>query len=109
MIHAAQERRFELSQLRNRRPCGVALDNPGFMPISIAKYIPLHMKGNPGKQRATLETAHRESLAAAERGECCECGEPIWVLGSAIVRRGCFTYITGESHPEDDYEITAVR
>jgi len=81
----------------------------GFVPISIAKYIPLHMKSNPGEQRATLETALRESLEAAERGECCECGEPIWVLGSAIAGRGCFTCITGQSNPTDDYEITAVR
>jgi hypothetical protein len=81
----------------------------GFVPISIAKYIPLHMKSNPGEQRATLETALRESLEAAKRGECCDCGEPIWALGSAIAGRGCFTCITGESSPTGDYEITAGR
>jgi hypothetical protein len=81
----------------------------GFAPISIAKYIPLHMKSNPGESRASPEAALRESLEAAENGECCDCGEPIWVLGSAIVGRGCFTCITGESSPSGDYEITAVR
>lgn len=80
-----------------------------FIPISIAEYIPLHMKSNPGEPRAELEVALRESLEAAERGERCDCGEPIWVLGSAIVRRGCFTCITGQSNPDDDYEIIAVR
>jgi hypothetical protein len=80
----------------------------GFIPISIAKYIPLHMKSNPRESRSALETALRESLEAAENGECCDCGEPIWVLGSAIVGRGCFTCITGESTPSDDYEITSV-
>lgn len=79
------------------------------MPISIAKYIPLHMKSNPAEPRAALEAALRERLEAAERGECCDCGEPIWALGSAIVGRGCFTCITGESSPTDDYEIIAIR
>lgn len=81
----------------------------GFVPISIAKYIPLHMKSNPAEPRAALEAALRERLEAAERGECCDCGEPIWALGSAIVGRGCFTCITGESSPTDDYEIIAIR
>jgi hypothetical protein len=64
------------------------------------------MKSNPKDKRADLEAALRKSLDAAERGECCDCGEPIWALGSAIVRRGCFTCITGEGSPSDDYEIT---
>jgi hypothetical protein len=80
-----------------------------FVPISIAEYIPLHLKSNPEEPRAALEAALRESLEAAERGECCDCGEPIWVLGSAIVGRGCFTCITGQSNPNDDYEIVADR
>jgi hypothetical protein len=80
-----------------------------FIPISIAKYIPLHMKSNPGESRTALEAALQESLEAAERGECCDCGEPIWALGSAIVGRGCFTCITGEGTPSDDYEITHIR
>jgi hypothetical protein len=70
---------------------------------------PSYMKRNPAESRAALETALRESLEAAENVECCDCGEPVWVLGSAIVGRGCFTPITGESTPSGDYEITAVR
>jgi hypothetical protein len=81
----------------------------GFVPISIAKYIPLHIKSNPGEPREALEAALRESLTAAERGECCDCGEPIWALGSAIAGRACFTCITGQANPSDDYEITAIR
>lgn len=77
-----------------------------FVPISIARYVPLHMKSNPKDKRADLEVALRESLDAAERAECCDCGQPIWALGSAIVGRGCFTCITGEGSPSDDYEIT---
>jgi hypothetical protein len=90
---------------------GVSRQKPraSFVPISIAKYIPLHMKSNPKEPRAALEAALRESLEAAKLAECCDCGEPIWVLGSAVVERGCFTCITGQATPTDDYEITAVR
>jgi hypothetical protein len=84
-----------MSSAPRRRPRGA------FIPISIAKYIPLHMKSNPGESRAALEAALQESLEAAKNGECCDCGEPIWVLGSAIVGRACFTCITGESAPSD--------
>ena len=87
---------------RRRKPRG------NFIPISIAQYIPLHLMSNPKDQPAELEAALRESLRAAESGECCDCGEPIWALGSAIVGRGCFTCITGEGSPSDDYEITHI-
>lgn len=80
-----------------------------FIAISIARYIPLHLKSNPKDRPAELEAALRESLRAAESGEGCDCGEPIWALGSAIVGRGCFTCITGEGSPSDDYEITHIR
>jgi hypothetical protein len=80
-----------------------------FVPISIAQYIPMHIKSNPQDQRAALEAALLESLEAAKRGECCDCGEPIWALGSAIAGRACFTCITGEAGPSDDYEITDIR
>jgi hypothetical protein len=81
----------------------------GFTPISIAKYIPLHMKSNPGESRAALEAALRENFEAAQNGECCDCGEPIWVIGSAIAGRACFTCVTGEDGPSDDYEITHIQ
>jgi len=81
----------------------------GLVPISIADYLVLHLKSNPKENRSALETALRASLAAALRGECCECGEPIWALGSAIVGRGCFTCITGDASPSGDYEITTTR
>lgn len=35
----------------------------------------------------------------------CSCGNDIWVIGSAVVGNSCFTCITGESEPTDDYEI----
>ena len=71
----------------------------GFVPISIAKYIPpSHEEQSRRAACRARRPRFRESLEVAERGSGCECGEPIWVLGSAIVGRGCFTYcITGQS------------
>ena len=40
--------------------------------------------------------------------EHCECGEPIWVIGSAVAGHACFTCITGEATPSGDYEIDEV-
>jgi hypothetical protein len=47
----------------------------------------------------------RSALASARAGARCECGGPIWVIGSAEVGLSCFTCITGEADPSDDYEI----
>jgi hypothetical protein len=82
----------------------------GFVRISVRHYVPLHLKANPGTAREPLERALEAALAAATRGERCQCGEPIWALGSALAAVGwsCFTCITGEARPSgDDYEICA--
>jgi len=47
-----------------------------------------------------------DTLRAYKQGARCDCGNPIWVIGSAFSGfDGCFTCITGEACPEDDYEI----
>ena len=79
-----------------------------FIPISIAKYIPLHMKSNPGESRTALEAALQESLEAAERGVLRLRGTDLGA-GLGNRRAGCFTCITGEGTPSDDYEITHIR
>ncbi|WP_457290252.1 hypothetical protein [Pedobacter sp. UYP24] len=33
------------------------------------------------------------------------CGNPIWAVGGAEAGYYCFTYITGETVPDEDYEI----
>jgi len=47
----------------------------------------------------------REALEAFRRDERCQCGERIWVIGSAMTGLMCFACITGEATPEEDYEI----
>jgi len=78
----------------------------GFVPTSLEKYVELHLKSNPDASREEITTALRDTLRAYKRGaKCINCGNPIWVIGSALAANMCFTCITGEAIPEDDYEI----
>jgi hypothetical protein len=79
--------------------------NNGFTPIGLEAYVALHLHSNPGVDRTDLVERLQYALAAAKRGELCRCGGPIWVIGSAEVGLSCFTCITGELHPNDDYEL----
>lgn len=76
-----------------------------FCPISLDDYIEKHLAGNPSVAREDLAERLRFALAAARAGQRCECGNPIWVIGSAEVGLSCFNCITGEAVPTDDYEI----
>ena len=80
-----------------------------FTPISIAKYVKMHAASNPGTNTAELSETLRRLLEAQAAGERCQCGEPIWVIGSAQVGLACFTCITGEAVPDNDYEVVAER
>jgi hypothetical protein len=77
----------------------------GFLPISINGYIKKHLKNNPGENEKDLRKRLNSALADYRKGVKCSCGNDIWVVGSASVGNSCFTCITGESFPTDDYEI----
>ncbi len=77
----------------------------GFIPISIGKYIEVHLKSNPSEKEPDLRKNLNAALKAYSDGVKCSCGNDIWVIGSAAVGNSCFTCITGDSFPEDDYEI----
>jgi len=77
----------------------------GFKPISINKYIKLHLKNNPSENEKDLRKKLKSALEDYSKGVKCSCGNDIWVIGSAIVGSKCFTCITGEGYPTDDYEI----
>ncbi len=79
-----------------------------FAPIGIEQYIQQHLRHNPDEKADELRGRLEECASAALRGERCECGEPIWAIGSAIAGHACFTCITGEATPSDDYEIDQV-
>lgn len=77
----------------------------GFIPISIEKYVNLHLEYNKDQDRKQLTEALDDALSAYKHDVKCACGNPIWVIGSALSGYACFTCITGEAYPEDDYEI----
>jgi hypothetical protein len=77
----------------------------GFVPISIDKYVKKHLESNPSENKANLRKRLNSALSDYQKGVKCSCGNDIWVIGSASVRNSCFTCITGESEPENDYEI----
>jgi len=79
----------------------------GFVPISIDSYIKLHLKNYPTENETDLKRRLNAALEASGKGIKCACGNDIWVIGSAFVGNSCFTCITGESCPTDDYEIDA--
>jgi hypothetical protein len=77
----------------------------GFIPISINEYIKKHLKSNPNENETDLRKRLNTALLDYKKGVKCNCGNDIWVIGSAVVGNSCFTCITGESFPSDDYEI----
>jgi hypothetical protein len=77
----------------------------GFVPISMEKYIELYLKSNPDSKRSEITEGLNEALRDYKDGVMCDCGNPIWVVGSATAVNGCFTCITGEAIPDEDYEI----
>lgn len=89
----------------NTRPPRGARVRRGFTPISIPKYVKLHAASNPGTNAVELAQCLRRVVQAKLAGARCQCGEPIWAIGSVHVGFSCFTCITGEATPEDDYEV----
>jgi hypothetical protein len=77
----------------------------GFIPISINEYIKKHLKNNPNEDKTDLRNRLNAALESYNNGVKCSCGNDIWVIGAASVGNSCFTCITGESFPTDDYEI----
>lgn len=77
----------------------------GFTPISINKYIKMHLKNNLGENENDLRKRLNLALTDYNKGLKCVCGNDIWVIGSASIGNGCFSCITGESNTKDDFEI----
>jgi hypothetical protein len=77
----------------------------GFTAISLDQYVELHLRANPGTDRRELLDQLEYAIDAHRRGIRCECGAPIWIVGSAHGGLACFTCITLESAPDNDYEI----
>ena len=77
----------------------------GFQPIGLDEYVEEFLKSNPNEQRDKVVARLRDALDAYSRDVRCNCGAPIWVIGSAEAGYACFTCITGEAMPDNDYEL----
>ena len=77
----------------------------GFAPIQTNKFVEKYIKSNPDTSRKEIETSLKAALDDFKSGVKCDCGNPIWVIGSAVAGNACFTCITGEAVPDSDYEI----
>ena len=77
-----------------------------FTAIALDDYIDRHLRTNPAVSREDLKARLEFAIAARRAGNRCSCGAEIWIVGSAEAGLSCFTCITGEAHPSDDYEIT---
>lgn len=76
-----------------------------FTPIRLEDYVKVCLRSNPGVDRGDLVRRLKHAIEASKRGVRCQCGEPIWIVGSADAGLSCFTCITGESTTDNDYEI----
>ena len=74
-------------------------------PISIDKYVKIHLKKNPNEQEKVLRIRIEAALDNYKNGVKCKCGKDIWIVGSASSPFGCFSCISGRKHPAGDYEI----
>ena len=77
----------------------------GFVPISIDSYVTIHLKSNPTEDEKELRKRLKAALTDYKNGVKCACKNDIWVIGSAAVGNSCFSCITGEPFPDEDYEI----
>jgi hypothetical protein len=80
----------------------------GFVPIGVSEYVKLYVKANPGENPTEVLARLRSCVSHAFTGARCKCGAAIWVVGSVSAGYACFTCITGEAYPSEDYEIDEV-
>jgi hypothetical protein len=76
-----------------------------FRPISVDKFVDLYYENNPDTDTNDLRKNLNHFKTLKLQGHKCDCGNPIWIIGSAISGQGCFTCITGETDNSNDYEI----
>ncbi len=76
-----------------------------FTPISIDKFVRIHLKMNPAEDEKVLRVRIEAALDDYRNGVKCQCGKDIWIVGSATAPFACFSCITGKKYPLGEYEI----
>jgi hypothetical protein len=74
-------------------------------PISVDKFVKLHLKKNPKENEKVLRVRLEAALDDYKNGVKCQCGKDIWIVGSVSASFACFSCITGIDHPRGEYEI----
>ena len=75
-----------------------------FKAISYDEYVSRHLKVNKDENELDFRKRLREAVDAKKSGRLCDCGNPIWAVGSAVAEHRCFPCITGEADPSGDFE-----
>jgi len=76
-----------------------------FKTISFDEYVVRHLKANKDENELNFRKRLREAVDARKSGRLCDCGNPIWAVGSSTAGYMCFSCITGEAAPCGDFEI----
>ena len=76
-----------------------------FTYISIDNFIKKTLRKTSNLNSQELKKSLNEFKVCKLKGEMCNCGNEIWIIGSAYSGKGCFTCFTGESDCSGDYEI----
>jgi hypothetical protein len=76
-----------------------------WIPITIDEYVKIHLQKNPNENEKVLRVRIEAELEDYNKGVKCQCGEDIWIVGSASSPFGCFSCISGRDYPTGDYEI----
>lgn len=77
-----------------------------FIPISLDAYVKQHLENYPETNERNLRNRLEEALSAFQSGVTCDCGNDIWVIGSASVGNSCARCITGHTSMNDYLEIS---
>jgi len=59
-------------------------------PISIDRYVKIHLKNNPNENEKVLRVRIEAALDDYKNGVKCQCGNDIWIVGSASAPFGCY-------------------
>lgn len=81
----------------------------GFTAIQLHDYVELHVRANPDAECAEVIKQLESTIDAYRAGARCQCGDSIWIIGSARAGLGCFTCIAEQTNPDHDYEVDDLR
>ena len=55
-----------------------------WIPITIDKYVKIHLQKNPNENEKVLRVRIEAALDEYKNGVKCQCGKDIWIVGSAF-------------------------